>query len=139
MKKLAEYFIWPIIFVLILDCCFTLIGQPGDYWQNFNAISESSPIGFFLLKINPILFIDAFIVYMVVIYVILRKIPQSAAIIVGLSLFLGHVWGSASWLPVIYHQYKFPRFEFYQWWLTISYFVIIAIASVILIRIRRDD
>ncbi|MBI2049913.1 MAG: hypothetical protein HYT35_00435, partial [Candidatus Staskawiczbacteria bacterium] len=48
--------------VMMLDLTFTLVGQPESYWQDYSCCNEASPIGSFLLSIDPKIFVLSFAV-----------------------------------------------------------------------------
>lgn len=108
-------FIIPAIFDLI----FTLLGQPQIYWQNYKAVSEGSPGGQFLLSIHPVAFVAAFVVYLILVSMILKKWKNSYTYILGIAFFVGHAWGSSSWISILFHSSN--------WYVMIGYFIVIAV------------
>ncbi|OHA88477.1 MAG: hypothetical protein A2653_00510 [Candidatus Zambryskibacteria bacterium RIFCSPHIGHO2_01_FULL_43_25] len=138
MKKLPRQVTIPVLMVMILDGLFTLVGQPAGYWNNPSLVREGSPLGFSLLLHNPFFFILFFIIYLTVVYWGLKKLPIVISLPGAIALFLGHVWGSSSWLSVLYRKFGFEIFDFYNWWLSISYFVVIAIiTSLFILRVDK--
>ncbi len=117
----------PIILVMILDLVFTLVGQPKYYWGNYLFLSEGSPLGKVLLSWHPAYFVLFFILYLLFVLFLITNLKKPLNIIVALSFFLGHIWGSASWIPVL--LYHFSQISVGSWYLTIGYFIIISIVS----------
>ena len=117
----------PIILVMILDLVFTLLGQPPSYWQNYNLFNEGSPLGIILLSIHPAYLILFFILYLLFVLFLITNLKKPLKIIVALSFFLGHIWGSVSWIPVL--LYNFSQIQIDGWYLSIGYFIIISIVS----------
>ncbi len=117
----------PLILVTFLDFVFTLAGQPASYWQSFNLSNEASPLGFSLLSQNPIYFILFFIFYLLLILFLSVNLPRPFNIMIWIGFFLGHSWGSASWLSILSRRY--PSIYIDDWYLTIGYFIFVAIVA----------
>jgi hypothetical protein len=119
----------PVIFVMLLDLFFTFWGQPEIYWQNFSFFSEGSPLGQFLM-LNPLYFFVFFAFYLVFVTVLTGVLPRPLNFIVALSFYLGHIWGSSSWLDTIF--YKLTGIMItgsIYWYLNVGYLIIISIVS----------
>jgi len=110
-----------------------MIGQPANYWTDFNYVKEGSPIGFNLLKINPTYFLIFCLLYLIAMVILIKKLPFKIGSILALSLFLGHSWGSSSWVYHLFQKMGFETTTFSHWYLTISYLTIISIISVFII------
>lgn len=117
----------PIILVMLLDLIFTLLGQSKYYWQNFSLFNEASPLGVLLLSLHPGYFILFFVFYLLFVLFLTVNLKRPLNIIVAISFFLGHVWGSSSWVPNLFYQYVSINID--RWYLTIGYFIIIAAIS----------
>ena len=118
----------PVVLVMILDLVFTLVGQPEAYWQNFQFFNEASPIGQKLLMTHPIFFILSFIFYTVFVLFLIVNLKRPLNIILALSAFLGHSWGSSSWVPKIF--FNLTGFQLINnYYLILSYFILIAVFS----------
>ncbi|MFH1456810.1 MAG: hypothetical protein ABIF17_01700 [Patescibacteria group bacterium] len=117
----------PVILVMILDLTFTLIGQPAHYWQNYSFLNEASPLGILLLSLHPGFFIVFFVFYLLFVFFLIVNLKRPLNIIVALSFFLGHVWGSSTWVPNLIYSYTSINID--SWYLTIGYFIIIAVIS----------
>ena len=117
----------PIILVMIFDLVFTIAGQPDGYWENYNLCHESSPIGKLLLTIGPIYFIASFVLYMISILVLVIKLPNRFSSILIVAIFLGHAWGGASWVPILYRNFSFA--EINKWYLCMGYFIFVSLIS----------
>lgn len=113
---------------MILDLTFTLVGQPAYYWQDYELFSEGSPLGPLLLSYHPGYFILFFVFYLPFVLLLATNLKKPFNIIVAISFFLGHTWGSASWLPRIFYKLV-GIYVLNNWYLLIGYFVIIAIIS----------
>ena len=122
----------PVILVMILDLVFTVVGQSAYYWQNYGFFNEGSPLGQ-ILMLNPACFILFFIFYLLFVIFLLGFLPKPFNIMVAVGFFLGHAWGSASWIPTIFHKLT-GVYTINDWYLNIGYFVIIAMISGIFIN-----
>jgi hypothetical protein len=134
MRRFPKQFIYPVILVMVIDFIFTLIGQPASYWTNSSSVNEGSPLGVGLLTINPIYFLIFCIIYLLIIIFLIRKLPLFFGGILALSLFLGHSYGSGSWVYTLLHRLGFDLGNFSQWYFTIGYFIVISIISVLMVR-----
>jgi len=123
----------PLILVMVLDLIFTLVGQPKDYWQNYYLFNEGSPLGSILLPWHPGYFVLFFAFYLLFVLFLITNLKRPINIMVAVGFFLGHSWGSASWVPTIFRKLT-GLYMIEDWWLIIGYFVIIAIISGIYIN-----
>lgn len=114
---------WSLIFSFCLpalvDMIVTLAGQPRAYWSDFTKVSEGSPGGIALLTIHPLAFIGVFIIYLAIVTVIFRRWSNALTYIAGIAFFVGHAWGSSSWIPLFLGAYN--------WYAMIAYFILISI------------
>ena len=133
MKRVPRKFTYPVILVMVFDFLFTLIGQPTNYWINFSNVNEGSPLGFNLLKINPFFFLIFCAIYLLAMVILIRKLPLFVGATLALSLFLGHSWGSSTWVYHLFRKMGFILGGFSDWYLTVGYFVLISLVSVLII------
>lgn len=120
--------LFPLILVMLLDLIFTLIGQPKIYWKAYIFVSEGSPLGHSLLNIHPGYFILFFIFYLLFVLFLVTNLKRPLNLMIGIGFFLGHSWGSASWVPKIFSF--LPSLGLYNnWYHTIGYFIFLAIIS----------
>jgi len=118
----------PVILVMILDLTFTLVGQPEYYWQNYEFFNEGSPLGFILFSHHPAYFVLFFAIYLLLVLVLVTNLMRPFNIMVAVAFFLGHSWGSSSWVPAIF--YKLTGIDTIDsWYLIIGYFIVVAIIS----------
>jgi hypothetical protein len=117
----------PLILVMVLDAVFTLAGQSEYYWQNYSLFNESSPLGQTLM-LNPAYFILFFILYLPFVLFLATNLKKPFNIMIAIGFFLGHAWGSASWVPTIFHRLT-GVYTTEEWWLTVGYFIVIAAIS----------
>ncbi|MDD5144928.1 MAG: hypothetical protein PHW72_02290 [Candidatus Pacebacteria bacterium] len=117
----------PLILVMILDLVFTLVGQPKGYWQNYEFFNEAGPLGKFFLSLHPVSFVGFLIIYILFVLFFVSNLKKPLSIIVYITFFLGHVWGSSSWIPLLFNRFSSLRID--DWYLNIGYFVIIAIIT----------
>ena len=117
----------PLMLVMILDLFFTTIGQSEYYWQNYSFFNELNPVGQILLSVGPIYWILISILYIVFVLFLIANLRRPINIMAATAFFLGHAWGSASWVVEII--YKFFGLEVNYWYANIIYFIIIAIIS----------
>lgn len=133
MKKDQFRLIAPVFLVMILDLIFTMVGQSESYWANYKTVNEGSPLGFSLLSFNPLTFIVFFLIYLAIVYFLLKKLPLLLKLVLGVSLFLGHAWGSSSWLYRFYVMLHLPWNNFIYWYLTVGYFILVSFLAAIII------
>jgi len=133
MKRVPRKFIYPVALVMVLDFLFTMIGQPSSYWANFSNVNEGSPLGFTLLNINPFLFLLFCAIYLLAMIILIRKLPLIIGAVLGLSLFLGHAWGSSSWVYPLFRKMGFAGGGFSRWYLAVGYFILISLITVLII------
>ncbi len=117
----------PLILVIGLDLIFTTIGQPEYYWQNHSFFNELNPISQILLSAGPVYWILISVLYTMLVLFLIANLPKPLNIMTAVAFFLGHAWGSASWVSEII--YKFFFVETNYWFVNIIYFIIIAIIS----------
>lgn len=117
----------PLILVMILDLIFTLAGQPEYYWQNYNLFDEGSLLGPVLLSYHPAYFVLFFALYLPFVLFLVTNLIRPLNIMVAVGLFLGHGWGSSSWIPIIFNKLTEAHVD--SWHLVIGYFAVIAIIS----------
>jgi len=134
MRGHRSVFLRPILLVTLLDAIFTVIGQPSEYWQEFRNASEGSPLGFHFLQLHPWLFLFFMGIYMGGIILFLKRLPLFWSSVLGLTLFIGHAYGSSSWIYTIYLKLGFPDLLFTQWYLIIGYFLLISLLTIFLVK-----
>lgn len=118
---------FPLAFVMILDCSFTLVGQPYHYWENHSLCREGSPIGQFLLSLGPEYFTISFAFYLFAVLFLITRLSETLRFLLVISVFLGHAAGGASWLPRLYSNLFLP--EINDWYLHIGYFITVSIIA----------
>ncbi|MDD5145321.1 MAG: hypothetical protein PHF44_00510 [Candidatus Pacebacteria bacterium] len=128
----------PVILVMLFDLVFTLVGQPKMYWKfSYEFFNEGSPLGEILLGHHPVIFILFFAAYMFFVLFLTTNLKRPFNIIFAMGFFLGHAWGSSSWVPGIagkLFQIKNPAY-INDWYFIIGYFIFISIISGICINI----
>jgi len=117
----------PLILVMILDLIFTLYGQPESYWRDHSLFNESSPLGIFFLSQSPLYFLLFYLVYFIFVLFLISKVKRPFNLMLYIGFFMGHVWGSSSWIGHVF--YKIFDYEIDFWSIKIAYFVIVAIIS----------
>ena len=133
MKRVPSKYIYPVALVMCLDFLFTMIGQPANYWTNYSYVNEGSPLGFNLLKINPIYFLTYCLLYLLAMIILIKKLPFKIGAILALSLFLGHCWGSSTWVYYLFQKMGFEMPIFSHWYLTVGYLATISVISVLIV------
>lgn len=136
-NKLENKYLYPVVLVLFLDFLFTLIGQPSEYWRSFSSVNEGSPLGFITLKVNPLLFVFFGLLYLTVMVILIKKLPLLLGEVLALSLYLGHIWGSSSWLQTLCQKLGYLSIGFSYWYLNIAYFFLIAAISIFLTQNKK--
>jgi hypothetical protein len=117
------FFLFSILVPLIIDHIVTVVGQPSLYWSDFSYASEGSPARF-LLVWHPALFLLWGAAYALLVWLLGRKLPQKWVLPLGLLVYTGHAWGSASWIPQILELAGAD--VSLQWYVSIGYFAILA-------------
>jgi len=141
MKKFPKFLITPVIGVVFLDVLFTLIGQPQQYWQDFSKLREGSPLGVAILSQNPWFFVAFMLIYAYFICLILRKLPLFLSIFAAISFYLGHVYGSATWVYTVFRKLTNvvnPQ-KFISWYVVVGYLVSVSfITSLFIIKVLKN-
>jgi len=119
--------LWPLILVMVLDLIFTLAGQPEIYWRNYKLYSESNPLAAFLLGKHPMLFILAYIFYLLFILVLSANLKRPFSFILIISVFLIHVWATTSWVPTLAYRLFAPKINWF--YLSAAYLVFIGLVT----------
>lgn len=120
--------LFPLILVMLLDLIFTLVGQPEIYWKSYIFVKEGSPLGHSLLSIHPGYFILFFILYLLFVLFLIANLKPPFNIMIAIGFFLGHSWGSASWVQRIF--LFLPNLGLYSgWYYTIGYFIFLAVIT----------
>ena len=133
-SKPTIFVLFPLLLVLVIDLIFTLAGQPEIYWQNYAFYNEGSPLGIFFLSQSPFYFILFFIFYIFFVLFIAANLKRPFNIIWTISFFLGHVWGSATWVDNLFYQSSFGCSCISDWYIKIIYFIFIGIITGIFIN-----
>jgi hypothetical protein len=126
-------FVFPVLLVMAIDFIFTMVGQPAGYWSNHVFLNEGSPLGIFFLSRNPLFFVLFFILYLLFVFLLIIKLKRPFNIIAGIGFFLGHVWGSSTWIPILVYRYT-GQFYLSDWYFTIGYLIFISAISGIFIN-----
>ncbi len=129
----------PLISVMGLDFCFTLVGQPNCYWEGLhNSCVETSPIGRAFLKAGPEYFISAYVVYVVIVCLMVGRLRDFIDTAFVMGLIMGHAWGSSTWLPnMFYTLFRFDLGPEDLWYLHVGYFMFISILCGIFLPNRK--
>ncbi len=113
-----------------------MVGQPKNYWTDYSFLSEVSPLGHILLLIGPEYFIVAFLCYLLSVYILTlpQYLPKKISFlrsVVIITLFLGHAWGSSTWLgTLVFRLFSIELNDWYsEWYLKTGYFIFIAIVT----------
>jgi len=140
-RKSLSVLIYPILLVILLDVIFTLLGQPPQYWQSYSLVREGSPLGVSFLQASPFIFVLFMLAYTCLIVFLLKKLPRFWSLILGLTVYSGHLYGSGTWIYVLYLKSRLPDSPFAHWYLTIGYYIIISFISVLIVykKISKAD
>ena len=96
----------PLLFCA-LDATFTLVGQSSDYWHWRSVggnVNEASPTFNQLLAVHPLAFVGGIAVWAAIFVAIILLLPDTLALMVCLTVTLGHTFGACTWL---YFCFKF--------------------------------
>ncbi len=99
MKYKPHIFLFPCIFLWLLDVILTLAGQSREYWAgNFSEAKELNPLFHWFLSNGPDVFLIASIAYILLLVVILFLVPLRIAIITSYIASIAHLIGAAGWM-----------------------------------------
>ncbi|GAB4158541.1 MAG: hypothetical protein Fur003_2370 [Candidatus Dojkabacteria bacterium] len=121
LDKLPKPIIPPIIAAIFCDLFFTLLGQPDSYWNDASKVSEGSPLGVLTLSNSPFTFILFMILYALFIIFLLKKLNFRLALPLGITVALGHIYGSSSWISLLTYKVLGHDKAFLSWYLLIGY------------------
>ena len=141
MRRFPKLLIAPVILIVLLDLAFTLIGQPKQYWQDFSKLNEGSPLGVVTLSQNPRFFVAFILIYISLIYILLRKLPLFLSVFLAISFYLGHVYGSSTWVYIVFKKISKSayHYEFISWYITVGYIVMVSFATSLFVRQSLKD
>ena len=119
----------PLAFVMVLDFCFTLVGQPDVYWRgSYHQCVEMSPHGKALLQAGPWYFIVAYAGWFVLVCLLASKMRNGIGTAFVMGILMGHAWGSSSWLPALISALLDVKLgDVATWYLYVGYFGLIAL------------
>ncbi len=102
MKKLLKKNPLFIIFAIpiIVDVVGTVLGQPAEYWSSRGEVfNEAVPFIYYLLQINPLLFITVCLtIWLPFTYWLTKNLKKPLNLWATMSLLIGHGYNSVSWL-----------------------------------------
>jgi hypothetical protein len=99
MKYKPHIFLFPCIFLWLLDVILTLTGQSREYWAgNFSEAKELNPLFLLFLSNDPGIFLVAAVAYILLLVSILFLVPLRIAIMTAYIASIAHLIGAASWM-----------------------------------------
>ena len=107
--------IWKYAFPLlfnVLDTELTLVGQPSIYWQDHARALEAAPQFFFLLKINPVVFLIGMSIWAMGWCLLIRITRTWVSLVAALTYGIGHAYGALTWLLYRYEVNYFFLFVY---------------------------
>jgi hypothetical protein len=111
-------FIIAVILPQVIDFIVTSIGQPAEYWQGFQVTNEGSPIADWALHSHYGVFAGGFALYVLITFLLLKKLPWKYALWLGLWIFSAHMWASSSWASTMIAK---AGIDVYYWYVVILY------------------
>ncbi len=96
----SRFWFWvgPATFSLF-DGIVTLLGQPPVYWNDgYQVVQEYNPLGAYLLRIGPVTFMLALLIWIGINIALISYVPRVVARWWSLMLLVGHSVGVATWL-----------------------------------------
>jgi hypothetical protein len=127
--KTKNFFVIAVLTPLLIDHAVTLYGQPAAYWVDHTQMNEAALIT--LLGFGPAAFIVGTVAYALIVMFLLLKLPMKYSLPLGIFAFVGHVWGSSSWIPEILES---NNISVSYWLVSLGYFLILSIGLAIGIR-----
>ncbi len=98
------------ILVIMTEVCFSLIGQPADYWLDYNRARGVASIQVLLLNAGPIVYVGVYFVYAALIGFVLRLLNYRPALALWLISYFYHVATISHSNVLLCSQYG--RFDF---------------------------
>lgn len=117
------WFMATVLLVMILDEVATLLGQSSEYWTDHSQFNEAFPFSW-IVK-GPWWFTLQGAAYAVGVMLLLYFLPKKFSLYLGLLAFIGHAWGSSSWIWRLLTKFNF--FPDHWYWASLIYFALIAI------------
>jgi hypothetical protein len=88
----------PVLFC-VADVVVTLAEQPPAYWAgSFADAHEGAPQGEWLLRLHPLAYVAAAVLYVAVIVLLVLALPRLLARATAAAFLLGHAWGISTWV-----------------------------------------
>lgn len=117
-----------MVIVMILDFSFTLLGQPIEYLENYQLVSEGSPMGKLLLPVHPLAFISVFIFWVFLAIYLVRILKPPWDIMFGTGVILGHFHGSIAWVPhlFIFLKPEWLGIQAWHWYSSVIFIIFLA-------------
>lgn len=126
-SKQNIFILGPLILVMFLDLIFTSVGQSTSYWRDSTIVNEANPLARALLVKHYAYFLLGSFVYGLIIMFLLAKLKRPFNIMLGIGVFISHLFGSASWTPEVFDKIT-GNYEYEMYWYLLSgYFIIIAV------------
>ncbi|MDP6546557.1 MAG: hypothetical protein QGH60_21470 [Phycisphaerae bacterium] len=97
----------PPLILCLIDQTITLIGQTPAYWSgDYSNAREGNPLFNWLLCRHPLAFEAGVLLWIAIFGCAILFLPRFVSKVVSVAVVLGHTWGAASWLCLIYaHGY----------------------------------
>lgn len=103
----APWLCVPAIALCVLDHGLTLVGQSELYWSgDFSAVNEVSPSFRYFLEMHPLAFVSAGVLWILIFSSLTLLLPENLGLTVAITVVLGHMAGSATWLFWRPHGYQ---------------------------------
>jgi hypothetical protein len=89
---------WVMVAVILFDSINTILGQPGTYWQYPQTAVEGNPFFHFFISRGLLDYLLCNLIYISVAFILVSITCRRIALIIAMSLILGHFFGASSWL-----------------------------------------
>jgi len=119
-------YLGPAILAL-MDGGITLAGQTREYWSDYQQTNEMSPIFAAVLRIHPLAFVLAVLIWIAGFCLLIRFLPGRLSLVTSVSFMTGHFMGFLTW--VFYHYQA-------SWYLV---FLLVPLFSYAVIRVVAEE
>ena len=93
------YFSLSVLYLALFDSVATLANGGPKYWQTHVYTDELNPVGSYFLNLGPYAYIGFIIVYLLIAFILIYKLPLKWAFVIGLLYWIGHTIGFMSQGP----------------------------------------
>src|SRR5437899_12115617 len=129
----------PLFFAFILplltDSIVTLLGQDALYYRSPSTANEMG-VAYFFLAAHPVIYIVGAIVWITILYWLVKQLKHPFNMMLAFGLMAGHSWGSSTWFTSWLAKAGWlsttnRRLVLLSWMFMVFYFGLVGICSVL--------